>query len=238
MLLPILAETDAVERVVAHGAATLKNLLGIGLEESGHCLSDLFWEQVQAQPEGTAVVHEEERLTYRELAEHSSKLALYLRHLGVEPDACVGLFVEPSIDLHGRRLGDPALRRRLSAALPGVPRGAAALHDRAQSRTKVIFCQERLEARLEALAPQGTRIVTLQDAAGFSSADAATAKRELGIGPRPDNLAYIIYTSGSTGKPKGVMIEHRSIVNQMHWLRTVHGLNQEKIDPAEDPHEL
>src|SRR5690606_22450145 len=35
----------------------------------------------------------------------------------------------------------------------------------------------------------------------------------------PDQLAYVIYTSGSTGEPKGAMIEHRSIVNRLEWMR-------------------
>ena len=36
---------------------------------------------------------------------------------------------------------------------------------------------------------------------------------------KPQDLAYVIYTSGSTGKPKGVMIEHRSVVNRLHWMQ-------------------
>jgi amino acid adenylation domain-containing protein len=189
---------------------------------SGECLTDLLWEQVRAQPHSTAVVHGEERLTYRELAESSSGLAVRLWLLGVAPDDCVGLFVEPSIDL---MVGAWGILLSGSAYLPLSPEYP---EDRLRymiehSRTKVIFSQKRLQARLEELAPRGTRIVTLEDVGGPAGPSA------LDIRPRPDNLAYIIYTSGSTGRPKGVMIEHRSIVNQMHWLRTVYGLNQEKI---------
>ncbi|MCP5046962.1 MAG: amino acid adenylation domain-containing protein, partial [bacterium] len=35
----------------------------------------------------------------------------------------------------------------------------------------------------------------------------------------PAHLCYLIYTSGSTGKPRGVMVEHRSVVNRLHWMQ-------------------
>src|SRR5205823_11750742 len=37
------------------------------------------------------------------------------------------------------------------------------------------------------------------------------------VGLTPRHLAYVIYTSGSTGTPKGVAIEHKGLVNYLHW---------------------
>jgi non-ribosomal peptide synthetase component F len=39
---------------------------------------------------------------------------------------------------------------------------------------------------------------------------------------QPGDLAYVIYTSGSTGMPKGVMIEHRAVVNRLHWMQAAY----------------
>src|SRR5207248_1879424 len=88
-----------------------------------------------------------------------------------------------------------------------------------QSRTRVIVCAENLRAKLAALAPPGVRVVTPGDAAADARAHPAAPGLWTEVGPHPGHLAYVIYTSGSTGNPKGVMIEHRSIVNQMRWLR-------------------
>jgi non-ribosomal peptide synthetase component F len=63
------------------------------------CLPDLLLEQVRVRPDATAVVHDDEILTYRELADRSSALATTLIDLGVRPEDCVGLFVEPSAEL-------------------------------------------------------------------------------------------------------------------------------------------
>jgi amino acid adenylation domain-containing protein len=192
------------------------------------CLTDLLWEQVRARPESPAVVYGNESLTFRLLAERGQELAVYLQQQGVELDDCVGIFVEPSLEL---MVGAWGILFSGGAYLPLSPdypeeRLRYMIED---SRTKVIFTQEKLGPRLAELAPRGTRIVTLREAAEFASSTPRADKPELVTHVRPDNLAYIIYTSGSTGKPKGVMIEHLSIVNQMHWLAAVHGLNHESV---------
>jgi amino acid adenylation domain-containing protein len=53
---------------------------------------------------------------------------------------------------------------------------------------------------------------------------------------RPDDLAYVIYTSGSTGRPKGVMIEHRALVNRLHWMQHAYPLDARDVVLQKTPY--
>jgi amino acid adenylation domain-containing protein len=190
-------------------------------------LLDLFREQVTVQPDHIAVTHGRESVTYRELAERSSNLAVYLRGLGVGSDECVGVFVEPSIEL---MVGIWGILFSGGAYLPLSPeypddRLRFMIED---SGARVIVTQDALRAKLAALAPAGMRIATAADAAAHART-ARGAGATVAVDVRPEHLAYVIYTSGSTGRPKGVMIEHRSIVSQMLWLRAAYQLNRERV---------
>jgi amino acid adenylation domain-containing protein len=185
-------------------------------------LPDLLREQVRARPDAVAVVYGEASLSYRELDRSAAELAAYLRRLGVTADDRVGLYLEPSIELMAAVWG---VLHSGGAYLPLSPeypeeRLRYMIED---SRTTVVVAQEHLAPRLAELAPPGTRVVTLGEAAGFAVTPEAAGFRH-SPGPGPDDLAYVIYTSGSTGKPKGVMIEHRAIVNQMLSMGTACGL--------------
>ncbi|WP_371502081.1 amino acid adenylation domain-containing protein [Kitasatospora sp. NBC_00374] len=198
------------------------------------CLPDLLRQQAAARPDGTAVTDGARHLSYRDLGESAGALGARLRHLGVGADDCVGLYVEPSLEL---MVGVWGILFAGAAYLPLSPEYP---DDRIRwmiedSRARVIVTQEHLRARLADLAPRGTRIVTPNGEAGpagVGSPGGAGAARPIPYqsqgpegppaGPRPESLAYVIYTSGSTGRPKGVMIEHRSIVSQLRWL-VAHG---------------
>ena len=66
---------------------------------SGKCVHELFEEQVRRSPEATAVVFEEEELSYGELNARANRLAHYLRELGVKPDARVAICVERGFEM-------------------------------------------------------------------------------------------------------------------------------------------
>src|SRR5262249_22134281 len=62
-------------------------------------LPELFAAQVTKTPNATAVVFEDQRLTYGELDAHANQLAHHLRGLGVGPEVVVGLCVERSLEM-------------------------------------------------------------------------------------------------------------------------------------------
>jgi non-ribosomal peptide synthetase component F len=197
------------------------------LPRTDRCMPDLLREQARARPDQVAVIHRDHRLTFRELASHSTELAGYLRDLGLGRDDCVGVFVDSSIDLLVGVWGV------LSAGSAYVPLSPEYPDDRLRyiiddARIGVIFCQHEHTSRLSELAPAGTRFVTRRDVAHFAASGPKHRIREVGTDPYPEDLAYVIYTSGSTGRPKGVMIEHRSIVNQMLWLKASRLLDDDK----------
>jgi non-ribosomal peptide synthetase component F len=111
------------------------------------CLPDLLLCQMRAQPDSVAVVCQNIGLTYRRLVESSIGLAAYLRHLGVAPDDCVGIFVEPSLEL---MVGVWGILFSGGAYLPLAPeypteRLRYMIED---SGARIILCQEQLESRL------------------------------------------------------------------------------------------
>ena len=73
-------------------------------------------------------------------------------------------------------------------------------------------------------------VLDLEADAGDWAIHPATNPDPKAIGLTPQNLAYIIYTSGSTGQPKGVMIEHKGMINRLHWMQATYTIG----DPDSD----
>jgi acyl-CoA synthetase (AMP-forming)/AMP-acid ligase II/acyl carrier protein len=144
----------------------------------GACLHELIEAQAKRTPRATAVVFEQETLTYDELDRRANALAHRLVAQGVGPDVTVGLKLERSLELIVGILG---ILKAGGAYVPIDPSFPA---------ERVAFISE----------DSGARVVLDKDCdftseAGHAPATAAGAS----------HLAYVIYTSGSTGKPKGCL---------------------------------
>ncbi|WP_407692679.1 amino acid adenylation domain-containing protein [Pseudomonas savastanoi] len=172
----------------------------------------LFEAQVERTPEAMAVVHGEQRLTYRELNQQANRLAHALRKQGVQPDSRVGICVERGVEMV---VGLLAILKAGGGYVPLDPS----------------YPVERIAYMLQDSAPAA---VLAQTATQGLLADVSVPVINLDLNDWQDqsfqnpqvpgltsaHLAYLIYTSGSTGLPKGVMIEHRNTVNFLTWAHT------------------
>lgn len=171
----------------------------------------LFEDQVHRTPDATAVYFGGETLTYQELNQSANQLAYYLRQLGVAPEVLVGICMERSLEMIVGILG---ILKAGGAFVPINPhnpkeRVAFMIND---IQTPIVLIQKKLEIRLPI---SNARVICLDS-------DWEEISQELVENPdvniSSNNAAYVIYTSGSTGTPKGTLIEHRSLVNHIHWV--------------------
>ncbi|WP_158501869.1 non-ribosomal peptide synthetase, partial [Vitiosangium sp. GDMCC 1.1324] len=182
------------------------------------CVHHLVEAQAARTPDAVALVHEERRITYRELDARSARLASELRSLGVGPETRVAVCLERTPEMVIALLG---VMRAGGAYVPLDPaypadRLAFMLED---SHAPVLITAQRLHSVLPAHRAQ---VVHLE-----ADTEAPAAREPLApASTGPDNLAYVLYTSGSTGRPKGVAIEHRSAVAFLRWAHSVFSREQ------------
>ena len=179
---------------LAHWGANAQDVQG---SEPVHRLVE---RQVRERPEATALLFDDQTLSYGELDRRANRLAHRLIALGVKPDARVGIAVERSFDVVVGLLG---ILKAGGAYVPLDPEYPA---DRlaymvADSGIDLLVTHSRVAARI----PVAGHVRVLP----LDTLDlAAEPCHAPGVPVHAGNLAYIIYTSGSTGLPKGVMVPH------------------------------
>src|SRR5205814_6213865 len=203
--------TQPISRLPLLTAAEREQLLrpcdaAAGAYPRDECIHQWFEAQVQRRPEATALVFEEQHLSYSELNARANQLAHHLRTLGVGPEVPVAIAMERSLDLVVGLLG---ILKAGGAYVPLDPRYPAErlAFMLADTQAPVLLTQQRLLGQLPAY---GGRTLCLD-------ADWATMAAQPDSNPAPsatvDNLAYVIYTSGSTGQPKGTLVTHHNVAH-------------------------
>jgi amino acid adenylation domain-containing protein len=210
----IRSNTDIIDYIKSHKGELIDYISSLSevsaAKNAGYpkdkSIVDLFRDQVAMNPASTALIFENQELSYAELNERASRLANYLQQQGVKTGTLVPICIERSLDMMVGILG---------ILMAG---GAYVPLDTEYPQDRISFMLEDTEAGLVLSSSRnrkklhGTNITVVeldQDWKRISKYSSA----ELSLKASPDDLAYVIYTSGSTGRPKGVMIEHRSVVS-------------------------
>ena len=169
-------------------------------------LADIFSGTVQAHAHHTALIFQQQTLTYKELDHWSDAVAAFLQSNGIGPGSVVGVWWPRGLELHAAILGI------IKAGAAYVPLDREMPAERVEGvltevKAAACFSEEPLQLQAAVLkvppVPDSTEVFTLSQ------------------GPSPDNFAYVLYTSGSTGKPKGIPISHRQICHLIRAEQTV-----------------
>ena len=193
----------------------------------GETLASLFEAQAAKTPDKTALVFNEETITYKQLDEKTNQLAHYLLELGTQPDDLIAICLDRSPKMI---IGILGILKAGAAYVPLDPSYPQARIDHVIEDTaaRIVLTSSR-NVEGSAFSPdqlfenyQDLTIVRINEETTID----LYLKTPVEVALTPENLAYLIYTSGSTGYPKGVEIEHRAIVNEISYLFQFFGLGE------------
>ena len=233
LLLSIVANPNArISRLPLLSSREQKRLLGEGnasptaLPQLG-TLMRRFEAQVYRTPNAIAASMGDVRISYRDLARRSGRLAARLRQAGAGRNDLIAIYADRGLDLLVAILAvqcagaaflalDPALAKLRLTEL--VRHSGVSLLVRAHSATG--FLEQALAELPGAARP---RLLDLEELGPGPSESSAAADRSEAAA-----LACVLYTSGSTGAPKGVMIEQAGLCN--HLLSKISDLELSSAD--------
>jgi amino acid adenylation domain-containing protein/non-ribosomal peptide synthase protein (TIGR01720 family) len=176
--------------------------------------------QVQMVPDGLSVVEDHKTLSYLELEQQSTQLALFLRSIGVSKHDRVAICAHRCPELIIALLGVMKLGACYVPLDPTYPleRLAYMIED---SGASVLLTQNHLTEWLDGLAT--TTFVLDKHPVSWDHMPTSAV-----FSPIEENqLAYMVYTSGSTGVPKGVCITHGGLHNLVRWHQQAYELTIE-----------
>ncbi|MEU3648454.1 non-ribosomal peptide synthase/polyketide synthase [Lentzea sp. NPDC034063] len=157
---------------------------------------ELFEQQVAKTPDATAVVFQDQELTFAELNARANRLARYLIDNGAAPERFVAVSLPRSADV-------------VVAILAVLKSGAVYLP----------LDPELPPDRIDFVLRDAQPVVVVDS---IPALDGSAVNLDI----EADGAAYCIYTSGSTGVPKGVVVDHRALAELSHDHRTEFGAAQ------------
>lgn len=179
-------------------------------------IQELFEGQAQKVPNKTAVMFNDELLTYKELNDKANNLALFLRIEGVRKNNIVSILLERNLNL-------------IVGILAVLKAGGTCLLLNSDYPAKKI---ERI------VKDCGSKTLITEKEVNFGSKkikivdisnDVKIKKRNLKNINDVKDSAFLVSTSGSSGKSKYVILSHQGIINNLFHRSKIANINSESI---------
>ena len=173
-------------------------------------LANLVRELAAERPDSPAFKDETREVTFGELHDRSSRIAVALVEAGVRPGDRVALLMKNTIEYFEMVFGCS----KVDAIAVGLnwrlkPRELEAILDDAQPTVLVVDAEHRTNVPASTTEGSSTRIVVLGEE--FESWIGAGPGVDPDVASGPDSPVLILYSSGTTGVPKGIVLSNHNV---------------------------
>lgn len=180
-----------------------------------------FENQVKKSPNKTALVFNDQKVTYSELNQQANVLARLIRQeyfskcgSQIKSGSYIALYLDRSIEMVVSIL---AVLKSGAAYVPISPQQPIARTQFILSETQCcLLLTQQSYVSLLANSIKGTELLLIDDEP--LSVVAPDGSKNLNLPVTSKDIAYVIYTSGSTGQPKGVEMPHGASALRNHCM--------------------
>lgn len=170
-----------------------------------------FWDK-------TAIIEENQSITYGELRQETNRLAGILREEGITRNRRVAIMMNNSIEAVTAIM---AVLKAGGSYVPINPKDAPERKKRIlkDSESRLLIVRKQKEAM--GMDVPGTIV--------YETINSKAACADLEDLNQLEDEAYLLYTSGSTGTPKGAVITHDNVCRQMEGITKEYGFSSGDI---------
>ncbi|WP_053002644.1 non-ribosomal peptide synthetase, partial [Kordia jejudonensis] len=227
---------NLLKSIADHADDSISNLAMLHTDEKAQLLNDfnattveypqhetilsVFAKQVAERGNATALVFEEEKLSYQQLDARSNQVANYIVSKGVKANDFVPICAERSLEMY---IGILGILKAGAAYVPidtnnPVERIEFIIND---INAEVVLTSSTQSELFNTIEKEILHLDQLEAEQLSSEAVAVTIV--------PSQLAYAIYTSGTTGLPKGVKNTHSGLLNRLFWMRNDVNITEKSV---------
>jgi tyrocidine synthetase-3 len=176
-------------------------------------VQELFENQAEKNKDATAVVYNEQHITYGDLNKRINRLAHHLRDdFNIQRQDIIGIAMDRSLEMIITLWGIIKSGAGYVAIDPNYPEERI-LHMLSDSRVDLLIIDDTKPQLFQNYEGKTINFHSLMDQILQKSGE------NLKVINEPSDVLYVIYTSGTTGTPNGAMLSHGILTNLVKWQR-------------------